>query len=79
MAVKQMGDGSRKVLRDFRYVDPQSGESTKWKAGDSYTGRMDNPWLLDPNGPDGKGPLIESPAPAPIEKTVSLSDSSKEK
>jgi hypothetical protein len=80
---KPMGDGSRKVIRDFRYSDPQTGETTTWTVGVPYTGRMDIQWLSDPNGPDGRGPLIDAPAPviaAKIaEKPISLSDSNKEK
>jgi hypothetical protein len=50
---------SYEVVRAWRYVDPRTGEPTDYTPGDPYTGAVDaNPYLLDPAGPDGCGPLI---------------------
>lgn len=77
-----MGDGSRKVARNWRYTDPQTGAVTKWEKGNPYTGPMNIPWLDDPIGFDKRGPLLEPispPAPAPVEKAVPVNSDSKEK
>jgi hypothetical protein len=50
---------SYEVVRAWRYVDPRTGDPTDYTPGDPYTGAVDaNPFLLDPQGPDGCGPLI---------------------
>lgn len=46
------------VVRQFQQTDPKSGVVTNYEVGDSYTGPLDLPYLLDPFGPDGQGPLI---------------------
>lgn len=57
------------VVRDFRRVDPKTGDSTAYKAGDVYSGSVDQS-LLDSAGPDGKGPLLaEKNAPAPSDSS----------
>jgi hypothetical protein len=80
---KQMGDGTWKVRRDWRHVDPQTGETTRWAKGQPYTGPMNIVWLHDAIGPDGKGPLIYSNTPlVPVEEKpapVSSNGSTKEK
>lgn len=61
-----MAGKTYEVTRDFRRVDQRTGDSVFYKAGDPYSGPSDQS-LLDPAGPDGKGPLIaekSSPAPA---------------
>jgi hypothetical protein len=57
------------AIRWFRQCDPQTGKPKIYEGtGDElYTGPLNLPYLLDPSGPDGKGPLIaekSSPAPA---------------
>jgi hypothetical protein len=61
------------VVRAWRYVDPRTGAATDYEPGDPYTGATDtNPFLLDPAGPDGRGPLIaekttpDKAAPKPV-------------
>lgn len=65
-----MPSKSYKVVRAWRYVDPRTGDPTDYQPGDPYTGPVDaNPFLLDPAGPDGCGPLIADtapPKPAPV-------------
>jgi len=59
---------SYEVVRAWRYVDPRTGDPTHYQPGDPYTGPVDaNPHLLDPQGPDGCGPLIADKA---AEKTA---------
>jgi hypothetical protein len=63
------------ILRDFSRTDPKTGANTPYKQNDPYSGPVD-PSYLDPQGPDGKGPLLaEKSSPAP----VSSDSSSKEK
>lgn len=67
------------VIRPFRWADPKTGADTHYKVGDVYPGPVNKPYLLDPAGPDGKGPLLLEktiPTPAPAAPSV---DSSKEK
>ena len=60
-----MPSQSYEVVRAWRYVDPRTGDSTDYQPGDPYTGAVDeNPFLLDPQGPDGCGPLIADKAAA---------------
>lgn len=47
----------RTVRRQWHFRDPQTGV-THWGPGDIYTGPLDNPYLDDPSGPDGRGPLL---------------------
>jgi hypothetical protein len=56
------------AIREFHQHEPPSGKP-KFYAGtgkELYTGPLDLPYLLDPDGPDGNGPLIavESIIPA---------------
>ena len=63
MAAKQFEN-----IRDWRWSD-LTGRSADihYSIGDPYAGPMDNPFLLDPAGPDGRGPLIaEKLAPASV-------------
>jgi hypothetical protein len=65
------------VLREFSRTDPKTAASASYKAGDPYSGSVDDTYL-DSKGPDGKGPLLaekSSPTPAPS----SNDSSSKEK
>lgn len=59
------------VIRPFRRTDPRTGFDTHFKVGDAFTGAIDKPYLLDPDGPDGKGSLIaeKSAPPAPIDSS----------
>lgn len=51
------------VVRPWRYVDPRDGAVTEYAVGDPWDGPTDkNPYLLDPGGPDGAGPLIAEKA-----------------
>lgn len=50
--------------RVWRHVDPHTGAVTDYEVGDPYEGPLDYPYLLDPQGPDGKGPLIKKKAAA---------------
>jgi hypothetical protein len=59
------------VVREFQQTDPKTGVVTNYKVGDAYTGPTDLPYLLDPSGPDGNGPLI-----AEKSSSSSASDSS---
>lgn len=60
-----MPSKSYEVVRAWRYVDPRTGDPTDYKPGDPWTGPVDeNPYLLDPQGPDGCGPLIADKAAA---------------
>lgn len=53
------------AVRAFRLVDPHTGDPTDYAPGDPYDGPTDkNPYLLDPQGPDGCGPLIAANTPA---------------
>lgn len=55
------------AIRWFSQVDPRTGAVTIFEVDDPYTGSLDLPYLLDQNGPDGKGPLIavkSTPVPA---------------
>lgn len=59
-----MPSKSYEVVRAWRYVDPRTGEPTDYQPGDPWTGPVDeNPFLLDPAGPDGCGPLIAEKTP----------------
>lgn len=52
------------AVRAFRLVDPRTGEPTDYAPGDVFDGPTDkNPYLLDPAGPDGCGPLITDKPP----------------
>lgn len=47
------------TVRAWRFSDPRTGADTNYAPGDPYEGPVDaNPYLLDPQGPDGCGPLI---------------------
>jgi hypothetical protein len=59
------------AIRDFQQTDPRTGVVTSYKVGDAYSGPLDLPYLLDPAGPDGSGPLI-----AEKSSSSSASDSS---
>jgi hypothetical protein len=55
------------AIRKFHQMDPRTGRTTFYLgSGDElYTGSLEYPYLLDPSGPDGQGPLIaEKSAPA---------------
>ena len=54
------------AVRKF-HQDLPGGVTAYEGGGDElYTGPLDLPYLLDPQGPDGQGPLIaEKPTPAP--------------
>lgn len=71
-----MADKQYTVVRGFRYVDPRTGESSFFEAGDPYTGPASKITdYLDPMGPDLCGPLIAetSAKPAPV-KSADKSD-----
>lgn len=54
------------AVRHFRQSDPRTGKVTVFEPGDLYAGSLEFPYLLDPSGPDGQGPLIaEKSVPAP--------------
>lgn len=74
------------VLRYFRLTDPRTGVDASFAPGAPYVGAVDNPYLLDSEGPDGKGPLIgevvDEPAPSKAPSSSpsdSAGDSGKEK
>lgn len=58
------------VARYFRRTDPQTGIDTYHNVEDDYSGPVDDGYL-DPQGPDGYGPLIVDKAEkAAAEKAV---------
>jgi hypothetical protein len=71
------------AIRQFRQYDPQTGKpKTYVGSGDElYTGPLGLPYLLDPAGPDGKGPLIaeKSDVVKPAPPAASGDSSTKEK
>lgn len=69
------------VVRRWRRTDRRTGAETRFVPNTPYTGLVE-PLLLDPNGPDGKGPLIAEvidPAPSSASPSDSADDSGKEK
>jgi hypothetical protein len=66
------------VLRSFRRTDRRTGAETRYVAEKPYTGAVDKPYLLDPSGPDGNGPLIAEVVADPISPPAA-GDSGKEK
>lgn len=70
-------------LRDWRFQDPRTGAVTDYQANTPYSGPIGNPYLMDPKGPDGKGPCVgEEPATPDAEKSTpapSSDSSNKEK
>lgn len=70
MAAKQHA-----VVRYFRLTDKKTYLDTHWTPSEPYTGPLDNPYLLHPDGPDGKGPLIaELPVTAPASSNSSVKE-----
>lgn len=71
--------GNPPCIRPFRRTDPKTGKSTFYEIGDPYDGPVDKDYL-DPQGPDGQGPLIDDTSPSTASnsgvKTSSVSDSS---
>ncbi len=67
------------AIRPFVQTDQKTWKPKKYVGDGSelYTGPLDLPYLLDPNGPDGQGPLIaEKSDPAPA---AASGDSNEEK
>lgn len=59
------------VLRDFSRTDQKTGDTASYKVGDAYSGVVDSSYL-DPQGPDGKGPLLaEKLSPASTDSSIS--------
>ena len=76
MAGKQPSGKQYVAVRWFRQSDPETGEITIYEGtGDEpYTGSLDLPYLLDPSGPDGRGPLIaEKSADKPSDESADKS------
>lgn len=70
------------VLRYFRRTDKRTGADTIFEPNTPYTGAVDKPYLLDPQGPDGQGPLIAevvADSSSPSSPSPSVGDSGKEK
>lgn len=72
------------VVRYFRRSDPRTGADTEYTPETPYTGAVDKPYLLDPRGPDGLGPLIaeivdQAPSSSSNSSSDSAGDSGKEK
>lgn len=67
------------VVRRFRRTDKRTGVDTIYVPEKPYTGPVDKPYLLDPKGPDGKGPLIAEVADSSSSPSPSAGDSGKEK
>lgn len=67
------------VIRDFRLIDRQTGKDSHHKVGDTYDGPLDNEYLLDDNGPDGKGPLIIGKAEKAAEEKAAEEKAAEEK
>lgn len=63
------------VLRNFRMTNRRSGAASHHEAGSLYSGPLDNEYLLDPQGPDGKGPLIAEKASPAAEKSTPVAPS----
>ena len=66
------------VVRAFRQTDPKTGKDTHYEPGDPYSGSVDKPYeyLLDEQGPDGKGPLISEKSSSTDSSSKASSDSS---
>ena len=68
------------VIRPFRQTDPKTGKDTFYTVDDPYFGPVEAPYeyLLDPDGPDGKGSLVaeKSSASATDSSSKASSDSS---
>jgi hypothetical protein len=45
-------------IREWRWFDDKTLKNYFFVPGDPYTGPLNLPGLLTPEGPDGKGPLI---------------------
>lgn len=71
MAAKQY-----EVIRPFQQTNPNTGVVTNYLVGDAYSGPLDLPYLLDPAGPDGQGPLIAEKVSASSDSSKTSSDSS---
>lgn len=83
--------GKRHVaIRKFYQYEPDSGATTNYEGDGSeqYTGPMDLSYLKDPDGPDGKGPLIaeesvdksaDKSAPVPVAASGDSGSKDKEK
>lgn len=71
------------AIREFRQYDQQTGKPKLYMGnGDElYMGPLDLPYLLDPAGPDGRGPLIaeKSDVVQPAPPAASGDSSTKEK
>lgn len=67
------------VIRDFRLTDRKTGKDSHHKVGDTYDGPLDNEYLLDDNGPDGKGPLIIGKAEKAAEEKAAEEKAAEEK
>lgn len=59
------------VVRYFRITDRRTGQDSHYHVGDVYSGPLNNPYVLDPNGPDGRGALIVEKAASGVEKSDS--------
>lgn len=71
------------VLRPFRRTDPKTYIDTSFEVGDTYSGPVED-FYLDPDGPDGNGPLLvdkaaEKASDKPSTTPVSGDTSNKEK
>lgn len=71
------------VLRTFRRTDPKTYVDTFYEVGDTYSGPVEESFF-DPDGPDGKGPLLadkaaEKASDKPTTTPVSGDTSNKEK
>jgi hypothetical protein len=69
-------------IRVWRRVDPKTGEVTDFEVGDPYSGPIDSVYMLSPEGPDGRGPVIAEKSASSVEKStpaVPGDSSSKEK
>lgn len=47
------------VLRDFSRTDQKSGNVSSYHENDPYSGPVDDSYL-NPQGPDGRGPLLKA-------------------
>lgn len=78
------------VVRQFRRVDPATGDVTVYEPGAVYTGPMEipdhyisregpdggGPLVMARSGPEGKGPLVLA-KPIPEERAVEAAEASK--
>ena len=71
------------AIRKFHQYDQQTGKPKNYEGTgeETYTGPLDLPYLLDPAGPDGGGPLIaeKSDVEKPDPPAASGDSSTKEK